>query len=357
MKRSRRTFKLRITRLGVVLEPNGDPAEVEGVLNPASARDRAGNLLLYTRAVAKGNLSRIGLVRLSETGGKLAVERLGFALEPERDYELNGSAGHGCEDPRVTFVHVLNRYLMAYTAYGSQGPRIAFAWSDDGYKWHRLGLAQFPAELNLPGDDKDAAFFPEPVLSPGGVMSLAFYHRPMVHIPPAVGRSEVETILSVEPSGRQSIRIAYVPLDIVLKDLSGLTRVAESHLVLSPNLEEVKVGAGTPPVLVKEGLLSLYHCVDAIEKKPGKQAMRYRVRVLFHDRKRPHHILYSSPAPVFAPVTADELTGTVNNVVFPTALDPRPDLGDGVFDFYYGMADYKIGRARLTLISRPRKRS
>jgi predicted GH43/DUF377 family glycosyl hydrolase len=43
-----------------------------------------------------------------------------------------------------------------------------------------------------------------------------------------------------------------------------------------------------------------------------------------------------------------ELHGTVNRVVFPTGVDRRDDLGTpDRFDVYYGMADYRIGVARL----------
>jgi hypothetical protein len=40
--------------------------------------------------------------------------------------------------------------------------------------------------------------------------------------------------------------------------------------------------------------------------------------------------------------------GTVANVVFPTGIDRRDDLGSpDRFDVYYGMADNRIGVARL----------
>jgi hypothetical protein len=39
----------KVTRLGVVLIPDGTPNEAEGVLNPASARTRDGSLVLYPR--------------------------------------------------------------------------------------------------------------------------------------------------------------------------------------------------------------------------------------------------------------------------------------------------------------------
>ena len=82
-------FKLQ--RLGMMMEPEpGNPQEVEGVLNPAAARGPDGELYLFPRLVAKGNYSRIGIarVRFNEAGDPAGVERLGIALEPEADYEL-----------------------------------------------------------------------------------------------------------------------------------------------------------------------------------------------------------------------------------------------------------------------------
>jgi predicted GH43/DUF377 family glycosyl hydrolase len=46
----------------------------------------------------------------------------------------------------------------------------------------------------------------------------------------------------------------------------------------------------------------------------------------------------------------EECSGTVANVVFPTGIDRRDDLGTpDRFDVYYGMADNRIGVARLDL--------
>lgn len=336
-----------IERLGVVLSPNGAASEEEGILNPASARDRDGNLVLYSRAVEKGNISRVGLVRGAD------FQRIGFALEPEADYELRTKGGgKGCEDPRVTYIPVLDLYVMAYTAFGNDGPRIALAVSRDAYNWERLGRVSFPAELNLSPDDKDAAFFPEPVFSPRGVLSLAMYHRPMIDIPPIDDRGVVPGVLATPLAQRQSIRIAYVPLVNVLRDLESLLTFTESALVMHPveDWGRLKLGGGSTPVRIKEGWLSVFHGVDPVEHDGGKRfTMRYSAGLVVHDLMQPHKIRYRSPLPVLQPETPDELSGTVNNVVFPTAFDPRPDLGPRVFDMYYGMADYKIGLARLRL--------
>jgi beta-1,2-mannobiose phosphorylase / 1,2-beta-oligomannan phosphorylase len=340
----------RTTRLGVVLSPDGSLAEAEGVLNPASARTREGAFVLFPRAVAQGNVSRVARVRgVFGAGDGVRFERDGFALEPAAPYEMRGlPGGFGCEDPRVTFVPALDVYLMAYTAFGPDGPRVAFAQSHDALWWERLGLADFSATGVGPQDDKDAAFFPEPVLSPRGVLSLAFYHRPMLHISAVDGQAAIPMILSLKPCDRESVRIAYVPLEPVLRDRSAITQVAESVIVMCPDAAwgRIKLGAGTPPVRIDEGWLSLYHGVDVIDHG-GRAVLRYSAGIVVHDLHQPHRVLYRSPEPTLVPETEDELSGMVNNVVFPTAIDvlaqPR------TFDVYYGMADSKIGRCRLEL--------
>jgi predicted GH43/DUF377 family glycosyl hydrolase len=342
-------FDATVTRLGVVLTPDGSPAEAEGVLNPASARTRDGALLLYPRVVARGNVSRVALVRGYERGLDVFFEREGYALEPSASYERRvvGPSGMGCEDPRVTYIAALERYVMAYTAFGPDGPRIAIALSEDGLKWERLGLADFSAPGLPCGDDKDGAFFPEPVRSPDGVLSIAFYHRPMLRLSTANGRAAIPTILDLAPENRESTRIAYVPLAPIFVDIRNLLKVSESAMVLAPDgaWGRIKTGGGTPPVRIEEGWFSLYHGVDAIDVG-GTYQMTYSAGIVVHDLERPHIVTYRSPAPIMKPEGADELLGIVNNVVFPTAIDQRDDR---TFDFYYGMADAKIGRARCAL--------
>ena len=108
-----------LQRLGLVMEPEpGNPLEAEGVLNPATVRGPDGQLYLFPRLVARGNYSRIGIARVqfNEAGDPDGVERLGIALEPEADYERRQDGTGGCEDPRITFVEPLRRYVMTYTA-------------------------------------------------------------------------------------------------------------------------------------------------------------------------------------------------------------------------------------------------
>ncbi len=337
-----------VERLGVVLEPNGSIEEAEGILNPACCRSRDGELIIYSRSVEKGNISRVGLITAVEAAsGALDVTRRGFALVPEAQYELRSKeGGQGCEDCRVTFVPALDLYLMAYTAFGNDGPRVAAAISKDGFNWERLGPMSFPRLPGLQLDDKDAAFFPEPVLSPAGELSIAMYHRPMVFLPDV--SDSVKAALSLPARKRQCMRIAYIPFAAVKNDIANLTQVKESKLLLPPNPKwgSLKNGAGTPPVRTNFGWLSVMHGVDAVEKEGGKYSMRYSAGLLIHHIDRPDRIVYQSEAPLFYPETPEELTGVVNNVVFPTGIDA---LGGNVFDIFYGMADFRIGRVRLTV--------
>jgi predicted GH43/DUF377 family glycosyl hydrolase len=340
-----------LVRLGCVLTPSGDPSETEGVLNPAGTRIRDGRWMLYPRAVAKGNISRVSRVFVQANARGFDVRRDGFALEPHAPYELRPSPGYGCEDPRVTFVPALDRYVMAYTAFGPTGPRIAVALSHDGVAWERLGLMRFGEPGMVDGDDKDGAFFPEPVRSPNGVRSLAFYHRPMLHLSAVDGRAAIPMIEQMPYEDRESIRIGYVPLEPVQRDLSALLDVRESVLVLSPDDQwgSIKVGGGTPPVRVREGWMSLYHGVDLLDNSGKRPKFRYSAGIVIHDYEQPHIVRYRSPAPVLVPESEQEMRGIVDNVVFPTAIDTRADLGERVYDVYYGMADYAIGAVRMTL--------
>ena len=240
---------------------------------------------------------------------------------------------------------------MTYTAFGPDGPRIALAISEDAYQWERLGLARFAGSANVVGDDKDAAFFPEPVISPKGRRSLAFYHRPMLHLSSLDGRAAIPMIERMPFEDRESIRIAYVPLNPVLKDRSNLCNVAESVQVLSPIAQwgSIKIGAGTPPVRYRVGryrrlAVGLPRRRRRVGRKP---TLRYSAGIVIHDLERPDSILYRSPKPIMTPETRRERRGVVDNVVFPTGIDPRPDLGERTYDVYYGMGDYSIGAARM----------
>jgi predicted GH43/DUF377 family glycosyl hydrolase len=331
-------------RTGIVMAPDDSANETEGVLNPGVTRDRRGKLLLFPRMVAAGNVSRIGIARLDSP---TAAKRIGIALEAEEPYEQRTAlGGHGCEDARVTFIADIGKYVMAYTAYGPCGARVAMAVSDDAYAWTRLGLVRFHDPALNTVDNKDAAIFPEPVWSPAGVPSLAFFHRPM-HGETVNGQTPIPIVLALPPAQREAACIAYVPLDDVRRDLRNLCAPKESLRVLDvgDTWGCFKNGAGTPPIRTSLGWLSVFHGVDAIDGPAGK-SLYYSAGIVINDLHSPHRIVYRSPEPVLVPETTAERFGTVDNVVFPTGID---EVDHNTFDVYYGAADAKISRARFEL--------
>jgi len=346
------TLPYQLRRLGVLMAPRpGDPLEAEGVLNPASAWTPEGELMLFPRMVAAGNYSRIGRARVLLDGGvPTGVEREGVALEPERPWERGARHG-GTEDARITRVPALGLHLMTYVAFGPSGPRPALAVSEDLLSWRRLGPLSFGYDDALGVDldlipNKDVVFFPEPVMDPSGVPSLALLHRPMWE---RFGAPD-EAVLppAVAPDGRASIWISYVPLADVERDLSLLGRPIGHRFLAGPafDWEALKVGAGPAPLRTPEGWLVLHHGVTGTISggsfRPQKD-VRYSAGALLLDLADPSRVVGRTRRPLLEPETAAETQGVVSNVVFPTAIERI----DGVHYVFYGMADDKIGVARL----------
>jgi predicted GH43/DUF377 family glycosyl hydrolase len=307
-----------LERLGIVMEADsGDPREAWGVLNPAAARGPDGQLYLFPRLVAEGNYSRIGRSRVVFAEGlPVGVERLGIALEPEESWERKG-----VEDPRISHVQALGLYVMAYTALGPEGPRIAIAVSADLERWDRRGLVRLDDGFDC-FDNKDAAVFPEAVSGPNGRAAYALLHRPVNEERPGIWVSFAE--------------------DEQLTRLSGHRRVAGPERPW----EELKIGAGPPPIRTDDGWLLLYHGVSGrIDESTAHQpTVRYCAGAMVLDPEDVWTVVARTPEPLLEPETGEEREGIVPNVVFPTAIDKR---ADGTADVYYGMADSRIGVARL----------
>lgn len=349
---------LKLIRLGQIMEPEpGNPMEVEGVLNPATIRGPDGQLYLFPRMVAKGNYSRIGIAKVlfNEAGDPIGVERLGIALEPEADYELRSDGSGGCEDPRITYVESFKHYMMTYTALSPKGPRIALAISKDLFHWKRLGLAIFSSFRGIDFvnvDNKDAVLFPVAIPNHTGKLQMAILHRPLFQ-----GTRPGETLL--QPKWREvdiaheSIWISYCPMPLEESEPEHSGLFNSHHRLASPvsSWERLKIGVGTPPIMTRHGWLIIYHGVSKMEERViADHQLCYSAGLMILSTDHPQHILYRSKEPILKPELLHEIHGTVPNVVFPTGIDRRDDLGlPDRFDIYYGMADNRIGVARLDL--------
>jgi predicted GH43/DUF377 family glycosyl hydrolase len=244
---------------------------------------------------------------------------------------------------------------MTYTALSPQGPRIALALSKDLFRWQRLGLATFrPCDgIDFGGvDDKDASVFPIAIPDVAGAPALAILHRPLfpgtrpneTARPPAVRAVDLH---------RETIWISYGPMALGGHGPYPLVQFASHHRLASPVAawERLKIGGGTPPILTRHGWLVVYHGVsELVRSDDDGRRLRYSAGVMVLSTRHPRSIRYRSPEPVLTPDLPEERHGTVDDVVFPTGIDRRDDLGTpDRFDVYYGMADRRIGVARLDL--------
>lgn len=242
---------------------------------------------------------------------------------------------------------------MTYTAFSKVGPRIAIAVSEDLFHWQRLGLATFRSfhGIEFNGvDDKDASVFPIAIPDTSGKSAMAILHRPLF-----VGTRPEETVRvpasRMVDLDRESIWISYCPIGndgCEPYNLCGFTLHSRLASPVQP-WERLKIGGGTPPILTRHGWMIVYHGVcNTSESTKDAPKLCYSAGVLVLSEQHPQMIRYRSPEPILTPKGPQETIGTIANVVFPTAIDRRDDLGQPHrFDVYYGMADDRIGVARL----------
>ena len=145
---------------------------------------------------------------------------------------------------------------------------------------------------------------------------------------PATARRGDDTYSSRESSPRATSRASVVAA-------SSLTRAARP-------LESS--ARGRPSNRRRPG-----NCTPAAAApRTQQQTVRYSAGAMILDSLDVTRVLARSAHPLLEPELLEEVEGTVGNVVFPTAIEPA--RGGGAFDVYYGMADCRIGVARLTRI-------
>lgn len=262
-------------------------------------------------------ISRIGYA--SSTDGYSFARSNHIALEPMQDYEQ-----YGIEDPRM--VEIDNQVYITYvilSAYVTDGAIVeastALATTTDFLKYTRLGVITTKGSNN-----KDVVLFPEKmsqqqqqssVLSSSssnntdGAGKYFFLHRPSGWIGSKYGINK--------PS-------------IWLGEGNALTNFEKHTLLLKPeeDWEELKVGAGPPPIKTTTGWLVIYHGVSRDKV--------YRAGAALLDLHDPSKIIGRTKTPILEPKEPYEKFGDVSNVVFPTGACVVDN--DKLF-VYYGGAD------------------
>jgi predicted GH43/DUF377 family glycosyl hydrolase len=151
----------------------------------------------------------------------------------------------------------------------------------------------------------------------------------------------------------ESIWISYCPMTFEGLEPHHRSLFNSHHRLATPVApwERLKIGGGTPPILTRHGWLVIYHGVSEMaDPSNNGHQLCYSAGVMLLSKEHPRVIRYRSAKPVLTPTLPQERDGTIANVVFPTGIDRRDDLGQpDRFDVYYGMADNRIGVARLDM--------
>ncbi len=275
------------------------PYPVNSVFNPGAALLPDGTTLLLCRVE-----DRRGHSHLCAARSRNGVD--GWRIDPEptlaADPEHHPEELWGIEDPRITHVPELDKYVIAYTSYSRGGPGVSLALTADFRSFERYGVV-------MPPDDKDAALLPRRI---GDCWALI--HRP-------------STSLGAH------IWISYSP---------DLRHWGSHRLILAARRgswwDANKIGLSPPAIETPQGWLVIYHGV-----RVTASGSVYRFGLALFDLDRPEVCLRRGDTWVFGPEADYERQGDVGNVVFPCGYTIGPD-GD-TLNLYYGGADTCVALA------------
>lgn len=280
-----------------VLAPERWPYPINAVMNAGATRVGDETVLLC-RVEDRRGFSHLTCARSRDGVSNWMVDDepclIYDGTHPEEEW--------GLEDPRVTWVQELGRWIIAYTAFGPSGPGVALAQTEDFRTFERLGLAMSP-------EDKNAVLLPRRVDG-----DWILFHRPT----------------SVQGA------------DVWLSRSTDLKswRTPEKTMGRRPGgwWDSARIGMGPPPLETEHGWLVVYHGVR--ETVAGGL---YRAGLALLDLEQPTKVLRRSDDWVLGPHAQYEITGDVPNVVFPCGLVNQPD--EETLHLYYGAADTRIGLA------------
>ncbi len=328
---------LKVKKEGVILEPTGLEFENQAVLNPGCVRV-GDSVHMFYRAVSKNDfISSIGYCRL--VGPTELVERYEKpVMVPKHPYEKRGM-----EDPRIVFLD--GTYYMFYTVYDGKNAMAAYATSRDLKKWEKKG----PITPRITYEEAEGLLHSSRLKDRYYLFGSSYEE--------ALGDDvllwEKDTFMFPKKFGKNFALVHRILPDIQVvyfKDFKELTpeywkeylKHLNRYVMLESRYwyESRNIGGGCPPIETDQGWLLIYHAVE-----DSNRGRVYRAGAALLDKDDPCKIINKMRSPLFSPRRSWELTGDVNNVVFPS--------GSAVFDdrlyIYYGAADKRIAVASVNL--------
>jgi beta-1,2-mannobiose phosphorylase / 1,2-beta-oligomannan phosphorylase len=280
-----------------LLTPERWPYSINTVMNAAATRVGDETVLLC-RVEDRRGFSHLTCARSPDGASNWVVDD-----HPALAYDgAHAEEEWGLEDPRVTFVEELGRWIVTYTAFGREGPGVSLAQTEDFKTFERLGMVMSP-------EDKNAALLPRRIAG-----DWVLFHRPTS----AQGAD-------VWMSRSSDLKSWHSPERVLGRRQGGWW-------------DSARVGMGPPPLETEHGWLVVYHGV-----RQTVAGGLYRAGLALLDLEEPARVLRRSEEWVLGPNADYEVSGDVPNVVFPCGL--VHDAESDTLFLYYGAADTRIGLA------------
>ena len=334
---------INLKKHGVILNKTATSFENEGVFNPGVYQDQ-NTVHLFYRAVRKGNFSCIGYCKLE--GPLKVVERSKIPLlasETSEEFQ-------GMEDHRITKID--DTYYLSYSAYDGINVFGAYATSKDLKNFDRKGIItpKFTFEeyailikQNVERIRKSHYSFYElfsrykiTELMKGKIYvwdkNLVFFSKKI--------KGKFAVLHRLHPSIQ--LLCFNNPKELTRSFWEAYISDLGKHIVLLPKLkhESSHIGAGCPPIETKKGWLVIYHAAETTTN-----GLIYHACAALLDLYNPLKVIGRLRQPLFSPTEDYEITGNVNNVVFPTGTALFKDE----LYIYYGAADSRVAVASINL--------
>lgn len=318
------------SRAATFMSPMNDSTvrwEEYATFNPAAVVRDGKIYVLYRAEDASGEIrighhtSRLGLAE--STDGLRFTRRptpvLFPAKDPQRVYEWPG----GVEDPRIVEKED-GTYVLTYTQWNRDVPRLAVATSDDLLKWTKYGPAFARHPQYLKTESKSGAI---------------------------VSRVEGNRLVATKIDGKYWMYFGVPDILIATSDnLVDWTPLEDANgkplKVLSARpgyFDSWLVEPGPPAILTDRGIVLLYNAGNTKAYGDPKLPERiYTAGQALFDPRNPLKMLARSDEPFLQPTEPYERTGQyVEGTTFVEGLVPF----NGKWFLYYGMADSRVGVA------------
>lgn len=303
--------------------------EEHATFNPAAVVRDGKVYLLYRAEDATGeqqighHTSRLGLAE--STDGLRFTRRPAPVLYPDKDAQATYEWTGGVEDPRVVETED-GRYVLTYTQWNRDIPRLAIATSRDLVHWTKHG----PALARATGGK-----YRNLESKSGAILS----------------RIEKDRVVATKVNGKYwmyfNVPDIFVATSDDLVDWTPLEDAAGKPLkVLAPRpgyFDSWLVEAGPPALVTKYGIVLLYNAGNSATYGDARLPSRiYTGGQALFDGRNPVKLIARSDEPFITPTESYERTGQyVDGTTFVEGLV----LFKGRWLLYYGTADSRVGVA------------